>query len=517
MNRIPYIGCNPQDTGPQYLEDLATGYWFSFALFMAVEAGLFSFLEPAGRSLDEIASGLGFEHEATKRYLNALCIMGLLVRDGPQYFNAKLASDYLVLGKDDYQGDSILWRKDLLERWSGIRECLEAGGRTIDGNAEEGPLALSDRRRRYIFAMDSVAKTKVKEMLPLFECALLEGDMLDVGAGSGAVAAGFLGRFPFLRATLLDIPEVLGHTRNFIREKGIEERAELVPADILGPWPLEKTHYDMVMLSNIIHAYSEKELPHILSEALKCLKEDGLLVIHDFFFEHAPEKAALFDLNMFINTYNGRVFSGRYVSEELERLKLHMTDLIPLGSDTAMLIASKKEEGLARLGIDKKALLAIRIRGIGFKSVLHLPARTIHVPGWTDMRCRFGCDHYGKPSCPPNAPSPEKTKSLMNEYSSAFLLEGEPPTREFQLRVLQAEKEAFKAGFYKAFSYWAGPCCLCHCCAEDGVCRNTKDARPSMEGAGIDVFETVRRAGLSLRTLTSKDDFVRYFGLILLE
>lgn len=41
-------------------------------------------------------------------------------------------------------------------------------------------------------------------------------------------------------------------------------------------------------------------------------------------------------------------------------------------------------------------------------------------------------------------------------------------------------------------------------------------ARPSMEAAGIDVFETVRRAGLSLRPLKERDDYVRYFALLLL-
>jgi hypothetical protein len=38
-----------------------------------------------------------------------------------------------------------------------------------------------------------------------------------------------------------------------------------------------------------------------------------------------------------------------------------------------------------------------------------------------------------------------------------------------------------------------------------------------MEGAGIDVFETVKRAGLTIRTLNEGDAFVKYFALILLE
>jgi hypothetical protein len=38
-----------------------------------------------------------------------------------------------------------------------------------------------------------------------------------------------------------------------------------------------------------------------------------------------------------------------------------------------------------------------------------------------------------------------------------------------------------------------------------------------MEGAGIDVFETARNAGAALKTLEQKDEFVKYFALLLLE
>ena len=51
------------------------------------------------------------------------------------------------------------------------------------------------------------------------------------------------------------------------------------------------------------------------------------------------------------------------------------------------------------------------------------------------------------PHCPPNSPSPEKTREIVKDYKHALLLQGEPPTRTFQLRVLQAEREAFKSRF----------------------------------------------------------------------
>jgi 5-hydroxybenzimidazole methyltransferase len=518
MRHITFLDHNPQDRGPQYLEDLATGYWYSVALFAAVEAGLFSLLEPSGKTLDEISSLLNFRCEGAERFLRALCSMGLLVRDGSQYFNSGISSNYLVEGKENYQGNSVLWRRDLVANWSGLQNCLKAGGKHDNASPlQEDVTVQSLRRKKYIAAMDCVAGTKVNEILPLFEKTQLAGEMLDVGTGSGAVAAGFLGRFPSLNAILLDIPEVLELTEAYIRERGLGKRTDVCAANILDPWPLEKGRFEVVMLSNIIHAYSEKELLHILGESVRCLKEEGILIIHDFFFEHFPEKAALFDLNMFINTYNGRVFYESDVRTKLTLMNLHMTSLVPLGTDTALIIASGKAETLKRVLIDKKAQLRAKIKALGFRNLFIIPADAIHIAGWTDIRCRFGCGHYGRPNCPPHAPSPEKTRTFIKEYAYALLLEGEPPTRDFQLRILQAEREAFIAGFYKAFSYWAGPCSLCISCAEDGVCRNTKDARPSMEGAGIDVFETVKRAGVTLRTLDKKDDFIRYFGMILVE
>ena len=508
------------DTGPQYLEDLATRYWFSEALFAAVELEVFTLLEPKGMTTAELAGALDMPAPGLERFLRALCAINLVVSDGDSYYNTKLASNHLVVGKSDYQGASILWRKGLMSAWQGLSKCLMAGGRVDFPVEEEGPKQFARRIRKYINAMDNVARTKVEEILPFFEGLDLKGEILDVGTGSGAIASGFLERFPSLSATLLDIQDVLNYTRELLEKKGFGERISYVPTNILEPWTVAKEGFDFVILSNIIHAYSEEEIPLILDRAATCLKPEGFLVIHDFFPEHSPEKAALLDLNMFINTYNGRIFSQAWVREQLAMSKLYTTELIPLETDTAMIFAAKDETKLASLRLDSRTRLIARIKTMGFGQVLPMATETIHVSDWTDLRCQYGCDRYGHPHCPPNSPSPQKTRDVLKDFSHALLLEGEPPGKIFQKRVLDAEREAFLAGFHKAFAYWAGPCVLCDTCAAsvpNGKCCNTRDARPAMEGAGIDVFETVRRAGLNLRILRNKGDYVRYFALLLLE
>jgi predicted metal-binding protein len=146
-----------------------------------------------------------------------------------------------------------------------------------------------------------------------------------------------------------------------------------------------------------------------------------------------------------------------------------------------------------------------------------VPVEGISVADWVQTRCEFGCDRYGSPGCPPNSPTPDEIRRILKVYSFALLLEGVPPTRDFQRSVLAAEREAFLAGHHKTLSFWAGPCSQCPACVTEGRCRNRKECRPSMEGAGIDVFETAHRAGIPLATLTDRDGYVKYFGLLLVE
>ncbi|MDA8088184.1 MAG: DUF2284 domain-containing protein [Nitrospiraceae bacterium] len=529
MTSGPVEEHDPQEAGFQRIEDLATAYWFSETLFAAVELGIFTLLHPQGMSLGDLSRRLRIKKGPLERFLTALSRTGLVNKtdnkmDKPDgnafYFNSETSGRYLVSGKQEYLGGSVLWRRELCSPWAGLRDCLKKGGRKDYLPATEEK-ELKGRRRRYIDAMDGVARAKVKEMLPFLGSFPLEGEMLDAGCGSGAMAEGFLEHAPSLKATLMDLPEVIGLIR-----KGPSKEAQnlfFCPANMLEPWPFEDERFDLIILSNVIHVYSKKELAHILKNAVRCLAGDGLLLIHDFFLEHRPDKAALFDLNMFINTMNGRVFSYSEIKKEMAPLGLSVAELAPLESDTALVMASRNPKTLQKLCLDKTSVLLNRLIDLGFRKAIPISARDIHVPGWTELKCRHGCGHYGeKPLCPPDAPHYEETKNLIRDCRRAVLLEGEPPAGEFQGKVLQAEKEAFHWGFYKAFSFWAGPCSLCHSCKKNKGCgAMRRNVRPSMEGAGIDVFETAKRAGIKLKTLRNgapeESPYVKYFALLLLD
>ncbi|MEN8614558.1 DUF2284 domain-containing protein [Dehalogenimonas sp. THU2] len=507
---------DPQDMNPQYLEDLATGYWHSEVLFTAVERGLFSLLEPDGKTVTALAGELGYDAATLERFIHALSALGLVFQAGGYCGNTKLSRKYLVRGAADYQGDSILWRKYLVTNWKTLDQCLEKGTRTLFPPAEEPEAAVRERFRRYCLGMDCVVKNKIEQILPIFSGLKTPRSILDVGSGLGAFSIGFLKQFEGATATLLDMCQVLEYASETHAGQPYSGRIEYRPTNVLEPWDLPEK-YDIVILSNIVHAFAETEIEHVLSETIDHLSDDGLLIVHDFFLEHNPEKAALSDLNMLINTYNGKVYSGDWVRRQLEKRGLTSTELIPLKSDTAILVAAKKPDKLTGLCLSPLQQLATQIQSLGFDLVKEIDVTSIQVPEWVGLKCEFGCDSFNSSHCPPNCIDPEKTRSMLNDYMKCLLLQGTPPTRAFQTLVLQAEHTAFKAGYYKAFSLWSGPCSICLDCGGRGNCTNHKNARPSMESSGIDVFETVRRAGLSLKTLPENDDYVKYFGILLLE
>ncbi|HEB02466.1 MAG TPA: DUF2284 domain-containing protein [Nitrospirae bacterium] len=195
-------------------------------------------------------------------------------------------------------------------------------------------------------------------------------------------------------------------------------------------------------------------------------------------------------------------------------LKIPCWGLFPLAGDTAMIAASGEKSVIEGLLLDKVTSLSVEFLEYGFNQVREIDVADVVVADWTRERCQFGCDRHGSAHCPPNSPTPDETRRLLGDFKRALIMEGEPPTRDFQHLVLRAEREAFKSGFHKAFAYWSGPCTLCDECVTP--CRNSKNARPSMEGAGMDVFETVKRAGFMLRPLKDKGDYVKYYALLLI-
>ena len=145
-----------------------------------------------------------------------------------------------------------------------------------------------------------------------------------------------------------------------------------------------------------------------------------------------------------------------------------------------------------------------------------IDASTIKTASWVRFRCQFGCTHYGTNlTCPPYTPTAEETQKAVDDYSYALLVRFTTIDDARQL-IPEIERAIFIDGMYKAFGFKAGRCGLCTECNLK-TCIHATKARPSMEAAGIDVYETVRNNGFSIEVLKRMDEIGNYFGLVLIE
>ena len=120
--------------------------------------------------------------------------------------------------------------------------------------------------------------------------------LLDVAGGSGAFSITLCARFPHLRATILDFPNVVTVARRYVDEAGMSDRIDFLSGNALSAdWPKA----DVVLMSYLLSAVRGSDIPVLLERARDALNPGGQLLVHDFMLDddrQGPDLAALWFL-----------------------------------------------------------------------------------------------------------------------------------------------------------------------------------------------------------------------------
>lgn len=515
---LPFAKGDPAACGLQFLENVATGYWYSQVLFTAIEIDLFSHLEKGITEIGTIATAIDCRSDELTRLLRALEKIKLVVRHEELWMNSIAASRYLVRDKKEYMGEFLLYRQYMQANWQGLTERVRGRKEVVPEPGYE------ERNFRYVRAMDSLVRQKAGEIAQLFAKVQLDGPVLDVGGGAGSLLRAIRDRYrgdpPGSRhftGELFELAEVIAAAKKLYPHP--DDWQDI--GTVSGDFRLHEfnSRFAGVILSNFLHAYGPEEAGQLLIKALSLVDDGGFILIHDYFPDRSAvveEKGALYDLCMMLNTYNGSCHEISKIRQWLQKsgsagdMRVSIHDL---PTDSALILIGGSAEWHSGEDVWLEAA-----RELGFDKFTPIsPARVVTAP-WVSQKCRYGCKGFGTNlQCPPHTQSADETRKLLDCYSTALLVQGQPPGRDFHAQLLDLEKRTFLKGYHKALVYSAGPCNLCPSCPEDEVCRNPEQARPAMEACGIDVYETVRAAGWNLEVVQNPGDFVKYIGLLLVE
>jgi predicted metal-binding protein len=181
-------------------------------------------------------------------------------------------------------------------------------------------------------------------------------------------------------------------------------------------------------------------------------------------------------------------------------------------------VSRKRQKPRAQVDLSDEALCRLTGGRAGVRTVRILTGTDIETAPWVRLKCQFGCDGYAQCLvCPPYTPTPEEMRKVLDTYRRALLIHFEPEA-DVKETVVELEREIFLQGAWKALGLGAGPCYLCQSCTRKvGECRHAERARPAPEACGIDVFATVRKAGLPIEVVRTTRQCPNYYGLILVD
>jgi predicted metal-binding protein len=519
--KLPHQNADIASEGFQRLEDLATAYWYSEVLFTSLELNIFGLLADSPATVDQLGAKTGYDADGLSRFLSSLVALGLIVECEGVFSNGPLAARCLTPGSSAYLGDFLLYRRYLSSHWQRLGPRIRGGVRANERPVDESSERYSERALAYVRALDLQARLKSAESLEYLKDTLGQAprQLLDVGGGAGAWCRALRRQWPDLRTVLFELPDTIGAARKLYPDPKAWEGIETVAGTVLAPC-IGGKHFDLIVLSNIIHAYGPTEATVILKNFAACMAPGGTIIVHDYLadlHDADPVKGALYDLHMLINTYNGRVYKLEEMLAFLNGAGLKNVRFFNLQSDTSLFLA-KHEDINENRQISHAEMLVVQAKRSGFCFARVIEACEIAVEPWVRLKCQFGCPGYGRSlCCPPASPNEEKMGAVISRYRHALLVQGTPPSRLFHEQLLALERAVFLAGYAEALAFGAGPCPVCPTCPEDGRCRFPEKARPSLEACGVDVYQTAHKAGLSLSPVSHTQGYVKYVGLVLFD
>jgi SAM-dependent methyltransferase len=280
-------------------------------LHSAAELNLFTVLEKAPLTAQEVADKNGGDVRALSLLLDAVAAMGLVVKRGQTYRCRGSAARFLTANSPDSILPMVLHMSSLWGRWSRLPDIAKGVG---DAKKQFDFSRHAEELRAFIGAMHVIGAPLAERIAAAVDPGASRA-LLDVGGGSGTYTIAFLRAVPEMRATLFDLPEVLEMARERLRHEGLLDRANLVAGSFdRDEFP---AGHDLALISAIIHSYSPDENLALYRKVSRALNAGGRILIRDYVMEPDrlhPRDGAIFAINMLVGTSGG----GSYTYEEIQ-------------------------------------------------------------------------------------------------------------------------------------------------------------------------------------------------------
>ena len=300
---------------PGTLLETSGYYWKTCTLHAAVKLQIFTIIGSNKMDAHQINARLNGDLRGLTMLLNALSAMDLLEKSANTYSNSRAAQTFLDQGSDRYIGYMIMHHHHLMDSWHRMDQGILSGQ-----PVRERP-SFSDEQRRESFLMGMfnvgmATAPKAAEAVDLKKATRL----LDLGGGPGTFAIHFCQANPGLTAAVYDLETTRPFAEKTIARFNLADRINFIAGDYTIDTDFDDHPFDAAWLSHILHGEGPEQAEKIIDKAVQSLKPGSPIFIHEFILDDTmdgPLFPALFSLNMFLGTPEGKSYSETELSDML--------------------------------------------------------------------------------------------------------------------------------------------------------------------------------------------------------
>jgi len=322
---------------PNTIREFASSFQKSRIILSGFELDIFTNIDEAGATNNQIANKLQLDEHACERLLNALVSLSFLTKQNQLFFNTQDSFTFLSKKSPEYLG-GLMHSNHLWNTWSSLTQVIKTG---TSAHPDEINARGEDWLFSFINAMHDRAKKQAPPQIANIDLSGVKS-VLDVGGGSGAYSMSFVSRKPDIEAIVFDLTNVIPITKKFIEKEGFTNKIQTYTGDYTkDDLP---NGFDLVFLSAIIHSNSLEVNRDLIKKCFGALNKNGRIIIQDWIMNNdrtQPTSGAIFAINMLVGTEAGDCFTEEEVTDMLNASGFKNITRIEFESGVSQVVAQK--------------------------------------------------------------------------------------------------------------------------------------------------------------------------------